>query len=90
MSLPSGEAIPIEERSEGEVKKFAGVVTATDSARAVNPAFDVTPNDLVAGIITEKGVIHLNNAARRKSRLMKKLNEARKLAATETEQKEAG
>ncbi len=39
---------------------------------------------------TEKGVIHPNNAARRKSRLMKKLNEARKLASAETEPKEAG
>jgi methylthioribose-1-phosphate isomerase len=58
MSLASGEAIPIEERAEGEVKKFAGVVTAPNSARAVNPAFDVTPNDLIAGIITEKGVMH--------------------------------
>jgi small subunit ribosomal protein S20 len=33
----------------------------------------------------EKGVIHPNNAARRKSRLMKKLNEARSLAETEPE-----
>ncbi len=38
----------------------------------------------------EKGVIHPNNAARRKSRLMKKLNEARALSSTGTEAEEAG
>ena len=37
----------------------------------------------------ERGVIHPNNAARRKARLMKKLNEARSLASAETEPKEA-
>ena len=38
----------------------------------------------------EKGIIHPNNAARRKSRLMKKLNEALTLPSTETEPEEAG
>ncbi len=38
----------------------------------------------------EKGIIHPNNAARRKSRLMKKLNEARILPSAETEPEEAG
>lgn len=38
----------------------------------------------------EKGIIHPNNAARRKSRLMKKLNKARKSPLTETKPEEAG
>lgn len=57
MSIPDGDAIPIEERAEVEVKQFRGVTTAPENARAVNPAFDVTPRDLIAGFITEKGVI---------------------------------
>jgi len=56
-SIPDGGAIPIEERSEEEVKQFKGVTTTTAGARAVNPAFDVTTHDLIAGFITEKGVI---------------------------------
>ena len=56
-SIPDGAAIPIEERAEREVKEFQGVVTAPENARAVNPAFDVTPHDLIAGFITEAGVI---------------------------------
>jgi methylthioribose-1-phosphate isomerase len=55
--IPDGEAIPIEERSENEVKEFRGVVIAPETAGAVNPAFDVTPHDLIAGFITEKGVV---------------------------------
>ena len=39
---------------------------------------------------TEKGIIHPNNAARRKSRLMKKLNEAQALSLAETQPEEAG
>ena len=56
-SIPDGAAIPIEERAEREVKEFQGVVTVPENARAVNPAFDVTPHDLIAGFITEAGVI---------------------------------
>ena len=41
-------------------------------------------------IASEKGIIHKNNAARRKSRLMKKLNEALALSSAETEPEEAG
>ncbi|MEE9268688.1 MAG: S-methyl-5-thioribose-1-phosphate isomerase [Candidatus Krumholzibacteria bacterium] len=55
--IPDGKGIPIEERSENEVKEFRGVVVAPENARAVNPAFDVTPHDLIAGFITEKGVV---------------------------------
>lgn len=54
---PSGSAIPIEERSEDEVLQFAGVRTAPGGVRARNPAFDVTPAELVTAIVTERRVI---------------------------------
>jgi methylthioribose-1-phosphate isomerase len=57
-SIPDGAAIPIEQRSEDEVKRFRGAVIAPDGARAYNPAFDVTPHDLIAAFVTEKGVVH--------------------------------
>ena len=65
-SCPNGDAIPIEERGEEEVLTASGpdaggvirtVRIATPGARACNPAFDVTPAALVAGIITEKGIV---------------------------------
>lgn len=55
-SLANGALIPIEERAPGEVLSFAGVQTAPAESGAFNPAFDVTPAELIDGIITEKGV----------------------------------
>lgn len=55
-SLSSGRDIPIEERSEGEILTIDGISMAPEGARARNPAFDITPAKLIAGIITEKGV----------------------------------
>lgn len=55
-SLPDGTKIPIEERPADEVKTFAGVSVAAREADVYNPAFDVTPGELIAGIITENGV----------------------------------
>jgi len=64
-SLPTGEAIPIEERSADEVLRVTGrddagqlraVAIAPPGARAVNFAFDVTPARFVAGLLTERGV----------------------------------
>ena len=49
--------IPIEERSADEVKHLQGVITAPQDAQTFNPAFDVTPSELITGIITEYGVI---------------------------------
>ncbi|HXW17721.1 MAG TPA: S-methyl-5-thioribose-1-phosphate isomerase [Candidatus Acidoferrales bacterium] len=57
ISLPSGEAIPIEERSAEEVTHLAGVRVAPD-VPAAHPAFDVTPANLISAIITERGVAH--------------------------------
>jgi len=57
LGIRSGPDIPIEMRDEAEVKTFAGVATAPAEAGAYNPAFDVTPADLVTAIITETCVI---------------------------------
>ena len=53
---PTGESIPIEERDEDEVLAPRGVRFAPEGASAWNPAFDVTPAELITGIITETGV----------------------------------
>jgi len=56
-SLESGDDIPIEERSADEVTGFGGVRTAPEGIEVFNPAFDVTPGELVTAIITEHGVL---------------------------------
>lgn len=55
-SLASGAGIPIEQRDENEVLSFAGHRVAANGAHAFNPSFDVTPNELLSGIVTERGV----------------------------------
>ena len=57
LSLPNGDGIPIEQRDPREITNGFGRPTAPDGIRVYNPAFDVTPHQLIAGIITEKGVI---------------------------------
>lgn len=57
LSIPDGSRIPIEERQPGEVTSFHNVQTAPDGTYAANPAFDVTPANLVAAIVTERGVV---------------------------------
>ncbi len=56
--LESGADIPIEERSAAEVTSIRGVPIAPAGFPARHPAFDVTPHQLVTGIITEKGIIY--------------------------------
>jgi len=56
LTLSSGDQIPIEERAASEVTQVAGVEMAPDGTAVCNPAFDVTPNRYVSGIITERGV----------------------------------
>lgn len=56
-AISNGEAIPIEQRDSEEITHGFGRQTAPDGMPVYNPAFDVTPADLIAGIITEKGVI---------------------------------
>ncbi len=58
LRLPDGSHIPIEERAGGELTHLAGVQTAPLGVRTYNPAFDVTPHELLTGIITEKGVVY--------------------------------
>ncbi len=57
LALASGDLIPIEQRSTSEVGRPYGIPLAPEGAMVENPAFDVTPAELVAGIVTEKGVI---------------------------------
>ena len=57
LSLPSGEHIPIEQRDGREISEGLGRVTAPPDVGLYNPAFDVTPAELVTAIITEKGVV---------------------------------
>jgi methylthioribose-1-phosphate isomerase len=57
MSIASGELIPIEERSVDEVKGFRDTHWAAEGVKIRNPSFDVTPVELVTGLITEKGVV---------------------------------
>ncbi|HZB48467.1 MAG TPA: S-methyl-5-thioribose-1-phosphate isomerase [Mycobacteriales bacterium] len=55
-SLPDGSAIVIEERAAAEVTGFAGVQVAPVGTGAFNPAFDVTPTELVTAVVTESGL----------------------------------
>lgn len=57
MSLEDGSLIPIEERSIVEMTHVEGARISPEGVPVLNPAFDVTPNDLVTAIITERGVI---------------------------------
>ncbi len=56
LNCPSGEEIPIEERDTREITHMREQQLAPAGIEVQNPAFDVTPNDLVAAIITDKGV----------------------------------
>ncbi len=63
LTLADGSSIPIEQRDSREVTHGYGRATAPEGVDVYNPAFDVTPADLIAGIITERGVISPVNAA---------------------------
>ena len=58
LALPSGDNIPIEERAGSEIEHIGPVRTAPEGIKTWNPAFDVTPNSLISGIITEKGILY--------------------------------
>ena len=53
----SGDEIIIEERDANEVTNFGAKPTAPDAMQVLNPAFDVTPAELVSGLITERGIL---------------------------------
>jgi len=55
--LPSGSLIPIEERHPSEIYQIGETVICPPGVEFYNPSFDVTPADLITGIITEKAVV---------------------------------
>lgn len=57
LDTSSGDEIEIEERSANEVIAFGGVPVALPGTKVFNPAFDVTPQDLISAIATERGVV---------------------------------
>jgi len=60
LATKTGDDIPIEERNPEEVTHLAGTRIAPEGVNVYNPAFDVTPNELITAIITEKGIIRGN------------------------------
>ncbi|MCI9311055.1 MAG: S-methyl-5-thioribose-1-phosphate isomerase [Lawsonibacter sp.] len=56
-SIPNGGHIPVEQRGGEEVTGFAGVPTGPAGVQTWNPAFDVTPHELLTAVITERGVL---------------------------------
>ena len=56
-SIKSGDEIVIEERSREEVTHINGKTICAEGVNIINPGFDVTPHELIAGIITEKGIL---------------------------------
>jgi methylthioribose-1-phosphate isomerase len=56
-AIADGSSIPIEERDPAEVTGFRGMRWAPEGVSVANPAFDVTPAELVTAIVTEKGVV---------------------------------
>jgi methylthioribose-1-phosphate isomerase len=57
LDTPSGPDIPIEERNAREVTHVGAAQLAPEGALVWNPAFDITPHQLIAGIITERGIL---------------------------------
>lgn len=75
LNTPNGTEIPIEERGVEEVlfsygkdnnNEFHTILTASPGSKASNPAFDVTPAELISGIITEKGIIQADTESIKK------------------------
>jgi methylthioribose-1-phosphate isomerase len=74
LECPDGSKIPIEQRNPKEVTHIAGKQMVPDGVQVENPAFDVTPAQYVAAIITERGI-----ARAPYTESLKKLSEATKL-----------
>ena len=70
LAIASGEQIPIEQRSEQEVKTLQGLAIAPEAIAAHNPAFDVTPAENITAIITEKGLIERPSLEKIRQHLM--------------------
>ena len=59
---PDGAGIDIEDRGSDEVVSLAGVSTAPDGTDAANPAFDVTPAELITAVVTDQRVVRLDQS----------------------------
>ena len=57
LSILEGADIPIEERSDDEITRFCEKEVAPEDVKTFNPAFDITPAELITAIVTERGVI---------------------------------
>ena len=77
-SIAGGADIPIEERSGDEVRGYAGLRWTPAEIAVRNPVFDITPAELITGIITEKGVVLAPGAAK----IRKLLRSASKLKSS--------
>jgi methylthioribose-1-phosphate isomerase len=62
LAITSGADVPIEQRSAAEITHGFGRLTAPEGAAVYNPAFDVTPAELITAIITDRGVVAPVNA----------------------------
>ena len=62
-NLASGAGIPIEQRAAAEVTGYRDLRWAPEGVAVENPAFDVTPAELVTALITEKGVLERPDTA---------------------------
>jgi methylthioribose-1-phosphate isomerase len=60
LATPDGSRIPIEQRDASEVASWQGTRTAPVGVKVWNPAFDVTPADLITAIITDRGIFKPN------------------------------
>lgn len=69
LNIPNGDAIVIEQRSSHEMTHVAGVHVAAEGIECWNPAFDVTPAELITGIITETGTFQCNQLKSMKKEL---------------------
>lgn len=70
--IADGSQIPIEQRASDELTSSFGKRTAPHGIKTYNPAFDVTPNELITAIVTEKGIIEPVNT-RRVRRIIKNM-----------------
>jgi len=83
LDCPTGADIPIEQRDEDEVTHVFGRRIAAQGVRVFNPAFDVTPAELVTAIITEQGVVR-GGDVRGLARAVRRAQQARKREARTT------
>ena len=70
MNISGGDDIPIETRPPAEVLEVAGLAVAAEGAQAWNPAFDVTPAELVDVIVTERGIVEQPDLAKMTAMMM--------------------